>query len=169
MCCTRTLFLGFVGGSHNEESGNGANYVCLLRDPEFRDDVTRGFSSVASRMTSVEYEPDNAFFEDKSLDNFDVTCAVCEAPRSAVLMIPARRTCPSGWTFEYEGLLMAENYDRSSRSEYVCVALNAQAIPGSGRNTNPGGWFNVEVSCADGLPCSTYATGLQLSCVVCSK
>jgi len=35
----------------------------------------------------------------------NVPCARCYTEtRSAVMMIPAKRSCPAGWTQEYEGL-----------------------------------------------------------------
>ena len=33
----------------------------------------------------------------------NVPCARCYTQRSATVMIPSRRSCPSGWTKEYEG------------------------------------------------------------------
>ena len=33
----------------------------------------------------------------------NVPCARCMSKRSAVMMLPARRTCPDAWTREYEG------------------------------------------------------------------
>ena len=36
-------------------------------------------------------------------------CAVCYLPtKNTVLMIPAKTSCPSGWTREYYGYLMSE-------------------------------------------------------------
>ena len=33
----------------------------------------------------------------------NVPCARCYTQRSATVMIPSRRSCPTGWTKEYEG------------------------------------------------------------------
>ncbi|KAK2174253.1 hypothetical protein NP493_816g02017 [Ridgeia piscesae] len=36
-------------------------------------------------------------------------------------MIPARLTCPDGWTKEYVGYLMSAHYTHQGRTTYTCV------------------------------------------------
>ena len=83
-------------------------------------------------------------------------------------MIPGRRTCPDTWTVEYEGLIMASQ-SANRKGEFICVSLGMEA---SGSSSNHGGGllYVTEVQCGS-LPCSTggYASGFELSCVVCSK
>ena len=51
--------------------------------------------------------------------DFDIPCAVCYSNHSAVYMVPAKYTCPLGWTRQYYGYLMAEFSDESHhRSQY---------------------------------------------------
>ena len=54
--------------------------------------------------------------------DYDVPCAVCNTiNRGKVMMIPARMSCPSGWTIEYYGYLMSDDYDLPTSREFVCV------------------------------------------------
>ena len=162
------MFSGFAATSDHSDTGNGANTLCLPSEPEFRPDVVAGLHDRASKITSVEFEPESDFFRDKSLNNHDMTCALCQTARNDVIMVPARRTCPQGWHVEYEGLLMAD-WKTGHRSEYVCVSLDVEAIAGTRRNRDAGRWWVVEVTCVEGLPCDVYPEGYELSCVVCSK
>ena len=84
------------------------------------------------------------------------------------MMVPAKRTCPQGWTLEYEGLLMAGGQAQEGQSEYICVSLEMEAIPGGSANTDGGLLYVVEARC-NPLSCPPYVDGYELSCVVCSK
>jgi len=44
-------------------------------------------------------------------------------------MIPARRSCPIGWTREYEGYLMS-SYVSDMKMTYQCVDANPDVISG---------------------------------------
>ena len=86
-------------------------------------------------------------------------------------MFPAKMICPSEWTEEYHGYLMAErSFHTHHSSEFVCVDRNPEIVPGSIDSKNGAGFFLVEARCdAGNLPCSPYIDGAELSCVVCSK
>ncbi len=48
-------------------------------------------------------------------------CAICHVQvKFSVIVIPAKYTCPSGWTREYYGYLMSESINYS-RSTYKCA------------------------------------------------
>ena len=85
------------------------------------------------------------------------------------MMIPAKRTCPQGWTLEYEGLLMAGYHGHQGQSEYVCVSLGMETVAGGAGNTNGGLFYVVEIDCGYALHCPPYKDGYEVSCVVCSK
>ena len=109
--------------------GGGANYLCLPLDPEFPDNKQTGFHS-GSYIYGVEYKKWNSdiFFVD--VNHQDAPCAVCEVQgRSQVLMIPAKQTCPAGWTLEYEGLLVSEHHTHST-SEFICVSSGMEVRDG---------------------------------------
>jgi len=82
-------------------------------------------------------------------------------------MVPARYTCPLGWTPEYNGYLMAEKYDHK-HSQYVCVDKSMIPVPGSGSNCDGTRLYPVEGRCGT-LPCPPYKHGKELTCAVCTK
>ena len=82
-------------------------------------------------------------------------------------MIPARTSCPLGWTSEYTGFLMAEHRDHAG-STFECVDSNMDTIPGGSADSDGALFYVVEVLCV-ALPCPPYSPLYELSCVVCSK
>ncbi|KAK2178528.1 hypothetical protein NP493_540g02021 [Ridgeia piscesae] len=105
----------------------------------------------------------------QSLHDNNVPCAVCLlTSRKTKLMIPAKLTCPNGWTKEYSGYLMSERVVHASSKTYVCVD-NAPEIREGGRaNEHAALFYNVEAKCGS-LPCPKYKAGWDITCVVCSK
>ena len=84
-------------------------------------------------------------------------------------MIPAKKTCPSGFTREYHGYLMGEHYNRGSPMEFVCMDRNPEKVAGSAEDKNGALFYPAEGRCDDGnLPCAPYINGAELTCVVCS-
>ena len=69
-------------------------------------------------------------------------------------MIPAWRHCPSQWTLEYTGYLMAQ-YKLHNIATYEGVDKDAESVPGSHADTNGGLFYLVKASC-NGLPCPPY-------------
>ena len=99
-----------------EEVLRAANYLCMPNDPEYSLSYTPGEHG-HSYVYGAEYEYPLV------LGRFqhNVPCAVCNVPtKSTVIMIPAKTTCPSGWTREYYGYLMSE-YITERRTMYECV------------------------------------------------
>ena len=84
-------------------------------------------------------------------------------------MIPARITCPSSWTEEYEGYLMTAYYDHKRNAVYECVDKNAETVPGSYANTNGALFYHVVATCGTGLPCAPYVDNKVITYVVCTK
>ena len=84
-------------------------------------------------------------------------------------MIPARLTCPSSWTREYYGYLMANvNHNGYIRSMYECVDHSPESLPGSMANTDGALLYHTEVKC-NGISCPPYDTQKEITCVVCTK
>eukprot|EP00058_Branchiostoma_floridae_P013335 XP_002598823.1 hypothetical protein BRAFLDRAFT_74500 [Branchiostoma floridae] len=160
---------GIAGGSHFTHSGGGANYVCLPKDPEWG--VFMDGNQGSSYMQGAEYQDaqfGNSPFQGASVYDHDVPCAVCHvASRGSKLMIPARLSCPSGWTMEYKGYLMTERYNHN-RSEFVCVDGEPETRPGGQGNVDGALFYPVEADCG-ALPCPNYVQGRELTCVVCTK
>ncbi|XP_072019051.1 uncharacterized protein [Amphiura filiformis] len=163
------VYSGVTGASNFDrtvETGSGANLLCLPNNPEYGR-VEKGEQIERARIYSTEYE-----LFGTNLHNHEVPCAVCTVPhRGRKLMIPARVTCPTNWTSEYRGYLMAERSE-FNKGEYVCVDEFAEGRhSGISGNEDGGLLARVEARCTPGnLPCSpsTYVNGDELTCVVCS-
>ena len=83
-------------------------------------------------------------------------------------MIPARKECPAGWNKEYEGYLMSGAYTAKSRYQFICVD-KAPETDAKGYESKGGvALHHVQAACGS-LPCPAYASGRELTCVVCTK
>jgi len=159
---------GRTGGGYHNNPGEGSNYVCLPMNPKYLkyDGNLHGMSS----MYGTEYKvPKFNPFSTMNLDDSDAPCVVCHVKtRSSKLMIPATYQCPSAWTREYYGYLMAERHDHKHSSEYICVDRDAEAVPGSHQPKLGSALYTVDGQCGS-LPCPPYVLGRELTCVVCTK
>ena len=150
------------GGSDSTDSGGGANYLCLPTTPQY---LVSGLLNYYSSLYGAEYR--RPLF---TSHNYDVPCAVCyTSKRASKLMIPARITCPSSWTEEYEGYLMTEGHSHARSAVYECVDKNAETVPGSYAPTDSALFQHVVATCGTGLPCDPYVTTKTITCVVCTK
>ena len=145
----------------------------MPRDPEWGPKNTAGFQS-DGHLYGAEYEmASNDPFSKvnaHSLHDHDVPCAVClVTSRPTKLMIPAKLTCPDGWTKEYSGYLMAERYTHKGRTTYVCMDNVPEVILGGGVDKNGVLFYVTEATCGGALPCPNYAEGWEITCVVCTK
>ena len=161
---TELVYAGLAGGSGHNQAGGGANYLCIPKIPEY---LVNGVpsSTLFSYLYGAEYQ--NTLFV---THDHNVPCAVCyTSQRTSKLMIPARITCPSSWTEEYEGYLMAERHSHPRQAVYECVDKNAESVPGSYADTNGALFYHVIATCGAGLPCPEYVTTKTITCVVCTK
>ena len=159
---TQLLYHGKAGKAHYIQEGGGGNYQCLPNDPEYStfNDRVRG----GSNIYDVEYQNPVS----KGLNDHDVPCAICYvSTRATALMIPAKLTCPSGWTKEYYGYLMTERCTHKIAT-FECVDEGLVAVPGTSSDDNGGLFYHVEADCGGSL-CPPYIAERELSCVVCSK
>ena len=85
-------------------------------------------------------------------------------------MIPARTSCPTGWTREYYGYLMSQPslWPNHGRTTFECVDKDQDSLSGSHANTDGVVFYHVEANC-NGLPCPPYNNYKELNCVVCTK
>ena len=126
--------LGRAAGRHYAHGGGGSNQLCLPEEPQWKNHV--GGNPHAGWLYGIEYRTHGVhevLFS--GINNGNSTdfhgkpapCAVCYVPhRSTSLMIPARTSCPVGWTQEYTGYLMSEHsYGVGSSvrhsTNYICV------------------------------------------------
>ena len=162
------MYSGRAARSCYSQSGGGNNFQCFPDDPE-DDDYDAGGSTYRTYVYGAEYQ--NPISALGSIHDHNVPCAVCYVPTRVVsLMIPAKLTCPTGWTEEYHGYLMAErhNHPASAVHAFECVDRNPESVPGSTADTNGGLFYHVEAVC-DGLDCPPYVSEKEVTCVVCTK
>ena len=163
---TEILYKGKAAGSHYNQFGGGANYICLPNEPEFLS-YTPGISDSQSYIYGTEYQTQAGPLS--PLKDHNVPCVVCYvSTRVSYLMIPAKITCPKTWTSEYQGYLMAERNNAKNNAVYECVDKNAESIPGSVANINAASFYHVQTQC-NGLLCPPYDKEKELACVVCTK
>ena len=168
---TQLLYAGRAAGSHFAHSGGGANYLCLPDQPQYST-YTAGGQNGRAYLYGAEYQTsgnDNGPFH--SFHDHNVPCAVCyTSTRGTAAMIPARITCPSSWTREYYGYLMASYHGRGrSRTMFECVDRYPQSVPGSIANTDGSLFYHTEIRCNHGIPCPPYDAQKEVTCVVCTK
>ena len=163
------VYAGRAGGPSHSHSGGGSNPQCLPLDPNFLTAISG--SQTRALLYGAEYEThtaSNSYLHGRQ--EHDVPCAVCHVSnRTAVYMVPAKYTCPTGWTREYYGYLMTEYYSGHHRSQYTCMDVALKPATGSS-TTNHNGllFYFVEGRCGS-LPCPPYDTTRELSCAVCTK
>ena len=164
---TQLLYAGRAGGSHYSTLGGASNYLCMPNDPEYGI-YTSGVQSW-SNVDGVEMQSRDGPLRAFHLHN--VPCAVCYTQRETTVMIPAKLTCPSGWTREYSGYLMCavtKSGYSDKRTMFECVDSSPDVVPGQ-VHFNPGAvFYHNEASC-NGLACPPYVAEKELTCVVCSK
>ena len=102
---TELVYAGRTGGTQYGHTGGGANQLCMPPDPQYSNynPGIQGFNY----MYGAEYEVPVGYTSTKQ--DHDAMCAVCFiSTRETVLMVPAKTSCPTSWTKEYQGYLMAE-------------------------------------------------------------
>ncbi|KAH3854078.1 hypothetical protein DPMN_096617 [Dreissena polymorpha] len=82
-------------------------------------------------------------------------------------MVPARKTCYSGWTLEYRGFLMTEHDTNANNKQYVCVDKDAESAQESNPADNNGALFHFVFPTCGTLKCP-YNSASARACVVCS-
>jgi len=157
------VYSGRAGGSKYDHSGSGSNPQCLPMNPNFLTAIS-GNQIHRALIYGAEYET----FSDSNSHNFEVPCAVCHVSnRTAVYMVPAKYTCPTGWTREYYGYLMAEYHSYHS-SQFTCMDNEFKPVSGTSANLDGLVFYFVEGRCGS-LPCPPYDNTRELSCAVCTK
>ena len=162
------VYSGRAGGPHFDHTGGGSNPQCLPLDPNFLTPINAG-SQKRNYIYGAEYFTygDNKY-PVKGIHRNDVPCAVCHVSnRTAVYMVPAKYTCPTGWTREYYGYLMSEYYD-DYRLQYICVDNAFKVVVGSSAASAGMFLHFVEGRCG-ALPCLPYDDNRELSCALCTK
>ena len=75
-------------------------------------------------------------------------CAVCKTTRTDNLMMPARTSCYSGWTFEYQGYLVTEHENLAHSTEFICMDKDYDLFSWKWARSKP---INTSLPCGGGL------------------
>jgi len=161
------VYSGRAGGSHFTHRGGGSNSQCLPMDPNFLTQISG--TQYRALMYGAEYETNtDSNSHVHGHHDTDVPCAVCHVSNhNAVYMVPAKYTCPAGWTREYYEYLMAAYRDHH-RFQYTCMDAALKPVTGSSANNDGLLFYFVEGRCGS-LPCPPYDKTKELSCAVCTK
>ena len=160
------LYNGYAAGGPHDQVGNGANYLCAPKDPQYLDDTK---VTVTSYLYGSEFLTNNQIFVGAT-NLHNVPCAVCHAQRrSSLVMIPGKTSCQEDWTREYYGYLMTTHFNCPQNMKYECVDSLPDTIPGT-QSDSKGALFSfVTVVCNKGLPCGPYDASKAITCSVCTK
>ena len=162
---TELVYSGITAGSWYDNTGGGANYLCMPHNPQYGryGPGVQGYSPIYG----TEYHTRGGPFPETIVQH-NAPCAVCYvSTRVTALMLPARMECPTSWTLEYSGYLMSA-YKNSHRTTFECVDSDPDTIPGSSADTNGVLLHHTEATC-NGLPCGPYDPEKELTCAVCTK
>ena len=153
-------------------TGGGTNYVCLPSE-----NVTYGkfdhrpkTSLLTSFIDGVKYG-NKEFFKTKNQPSLygSAVCSVCQSSgKSITLMIPGNTTCPSTWTTEYKGYLMA---DSRKKTQFICVDENAEGHGDSVSQNHDIGtleYVSAKWPTCFSKNCGMYDSKDGFKCVVCS-
>ena len=163
------VYSGRAAGAKYDHKGGTSDHHCLPNNPQYLFQDTA--NTWVTQLYGVEYEMRGSTSPYNSIYQADMPCVVCNANgRSQLLMVPARYTCPTGWSREYYGYMMTEGVDsaRGGRKTTICVDDSAEAVPGSGTRTNPSPGVMMRANC-NGIPCPPYQSNKLLTCAVCTK
>ena len=164
---TSLVYSGRAGGSRYNDHGGAANLLCLPDDPEY----SRYESGVQdySPLRGAEYQSNtNQPLGSRSSNN--IPCALCSTSiRSKLLVIPAKLTCPTNWTTEYTGYLMAAYHGYNGRTLFECIDDQPESVPGlNTHDSNNALYYHVEATC-NSVSCPPYDSEKEVTCVVCTQ
>ena len=161
------VYRGSMASSAHSHNGSGANHLCMPFNPQYVSGIGNGGGAY---IYGSEYQSvNNINYGKRNIQDRNIPCAVCRVQtRSTVIMVPARNTCPSGWTREYHGFLMAAHW-RQQKRDYLCMDRGMKTL--SGRAHYQGGnlLYSAAMQCNFGLDCPPYQAEKPLTCAMCTK
>ena len=159
---TSLVYNGTAAGSH-DGAGGTSDIFCMPEDPSYKH-VVDSVGRSKTLLDNIRYETDEMF---SSINEANVPCAVCQSEtRSVALLQPGKTSCPEGWTEEYAGYLMADEYNNEPRSA-ICID---EAAEGAGNpNDRDRGLTSVMFASCDGLKCPPYNPNGLVTCTLCTK
>ena len=163
---TELVYSGRGGGTYRDRTGGGTNLLCLPDDPEYSifGSGVNGYSPL--RGAEYDAAPSQPL---GSYNNHNMPCAVCYV--STRDTVPAKLTCPTHWTTEYNtGYLMAAYYGQNGRTLFECIDKHPETVPGlNPQNVSDDAlYYHVEATC-NSLSCPPYDAEKEVTCVVCTR
>ena len=161
---TELVYSGRAGGSKVHDGG-AADLLCLPDDPEYSL-YGSGVVNVVLRGAEYVIFSSQPFY---NRHNHNIPCAVCyTSTRGTLLMIPAKLTCPTHWTTEYTGYLMAAHWQQK-RTLFKCIDHQPESVPGlDAYDQNSALYYYVEATCND-FSCPPYDAEKEVTCVICTR
>ena len=158
-----------MASGHWNHHGSGSSQLCMPLEEAHETNLPQT-TKVLAELYRTEYRSSGALaeFTAQDVDNKEVPCAVCATPGHATLMVPAWHECPTGWTEQYDGWLMAEKQSSLHTSEWICVDHQPQAL----NNSDPAAQTDSNTLYAAELrapPRNTYTQFYEVACAVCTK
>lgn len=170
---SEVVFNGWAGGSWYDHTGAAASMLCLPEEPDWDrgkyNDVPESYLGYVygAEYQDGERKSDQLFGRSHFQQN--PPCVMCNVrSRTSHIMIPGKTRCPAGWTTEYYGYLMSGGHSRRAASDYYCIDMKPEDVPGGEKNENGYLLYFVESRCGS-LRCPPYVNGRELQCVVCTK
>ncbi|XP_029658122.1 uncharacterized protein LOC115232406 [Octopus sinensis] len=172
-----TIYSGVAAGSLYSDTGGGSNILCLPMDPQwsnFTGDVETGSHIYGSEYEVSDYKNNPKFglfleTNARTLHDHNIPCAVCQTNGpAAVMMLPGRNECYTGWYLEYSGYLMTSHWKHNGRTSYLCIDKEPEADRCGYRDENGALFYHVQAQCGS-LPCPPYRNNEELTCSVCSN
>eukprot|EP01050_Picozoa_sp_SAG11_P012932 SAG11_NODE_1474_length_4839_cov_2.761603_2_plen_590_part_00 len=165
----RTMYTGYVVGSHSSSAGGGADYLCMSSRIGLNQyDIINQAPTADVYRAEYHYSNDGPLSSLSDLSNFDAVCSVCQAPgRPWSLTVPGRHDCPDDFELDYSGYLMSETYNAGGRMKYICVDNNTVGVFGSAADAQSAGLYATETG--DGFgSAGGYVDHKEVSCAQCS-
>lgn len=116
------MYKGIAGGGDYVQPGNGANTLCLPNNPDPAPwDFPTHFQNNDRAASNFIYGAEFQYtYRNIAVDD-DVPCAIYSvAHASSVIIIPAKMTCPTGWSKEYAGVSISSSVWSSHWRVFVC-------------------------------------------------
>ena len=158
-----------AGGSGQGEQGGGSNPQYLPLDLNFLTSIRE--TQHRGNMYGAQYQTHTA--SGTHLDGrhgYAIPCTAFHVSnRTAVYMVPAKYTCPSGWTREYYGYLMSQYHAHAGKNQFTSFDNAFRKVSDSHSTRYEAlTFYFVEARCGV-LPCPKYDNTKELSCAVCTK
>ena len=161
------VYSGYAASSYYNESGSGADTICLTDTPIWTGATYDDGSQPGASVYGARFDTNSSGASElKPNHGYNVACSVCSVDNAAdKLMIPGTNECPAGWTQQYWGYLMSTFYAHA-KGTFFCVdhEPTMTEIIASGSTT----YFNPAEAKLGTLQ-APYVHNRELTCTVCTR